>query len=358
MIFDTICHEKLFYKIRSWFSIKGVQICQRIEKKEMWDKVLENSSYPTTEYKHSYIDHCIAFEMGKGLSIYDLSLIIKLNGYYVGIWPISISKGENKFFLTTGGGPIISPKFIKTTEEKVQKKIIKLCHEIIRLLAENYRIESWQTIDLYNGEGCISKWHLKSIEQSINRKIYFDGYIDLKKELKEIRKGYRDSYKSLVNSGRKIWKTGVVAEEGDRKIWDEFRYLHMNSAGKITRNDETWNLQYEEIISGTAILVWLKNSDGSLVGAGFFDFTRIEATYNCAAYDRRYFDKPLGHVVQDIAIEELKSRKIEKYRIGRIGSKLDTPSLTKKETDISDFKRGFITEIYPRYIFEHVLDGG
>ena len=186
--------------------------------------------------------------------------------------------------------------------------------------------------------------------------MYLDGYIDLTRSLKEIRGSYRDSYKSLVNSGKKIWKTGVVRSDGNRKIWDEFRDLHISSAGKITRNIETWDQQYEEILSGTAILVWLKDVDEVLVGAGFFDFTKSEATYNCAAYDRRHFNKPLGHVVQDIAIEELQARGIEMYRIGRIGSKLDTPILTKKEQDISDFKRGFVTNIYPRFIFDHTLE--
>jgi len=69
-------------------------------------------------------------------------------------------------------------------------------------------------------------------------------------------------------------------------------------------------MHLEDIGNQNAFSVYLRDTEGAMIGGGFFNFTRDEGVYSVGAYDRSLFDKPLGHVVQFRAIEELKSRGI------------------------------------------------
>ena len=74
-----------------------------------------------------------------------------------------------------------------------------------------------------------------------------------------------------------------------------------------------------------------------------------------AAYDRTLFDKPLGHVVQYRAIEEMKKRNISWYKIGVRPYGSDNPKPTEKEISIGEFKAGFSSHCFPHYRLTHQL---
>jgi len=80
---------------------------------------------------------------------------------------------------------------------------------------------------------------------------------------------------------------------------------------------------------------------------------RDEGVYAVAAYDRSLFDKPLGHVVQYRAIEELKKRKVSWYKIGVRPYGSDNPRPTDKEIKIGEFKQGFSSHCFPHYRLIH-----
>ena len=61
-------------------------------------------------------------------------------------------------------------------------------------------------------------------------------------------------------------------------------------------------------------------------------------------YDRALFDQPIGHLVQMLAIEEMKRRGIAWYRIGRRSYAGENPPPDAKEQNIGVFKEGFSTE--------------
>ncbi len=94
---------------------------------------------------------------------------------------------------------------------------------------------------------------------------------------------------------------------------------------------------------------------GQMVGGGFFSTSRDEGQYSVGAYDRSLFDKPLGHVVQYRAIEEMRGRGIRWYKLGARPYLSDIPIPTDKEMSISDFKQGFASHIFPRYCLKHSI---
>ena len=106
------------------------------------------------------------------------------------------------------------------------------------------------------------------------------------------------------------------------------------------------------IESGNAFLIYLRDSSDRMMGGGFFEYTKDEAYYSVGAYDRNLFDKPIGHVVQNQAIIEMKKRNISWYKIGNRSFVGDSILPTDKEVSISEFKQGFCSDLFPKYLLK------
>ena len=178
-------------------------------------------------------------------------------------------------------------------------------------------------------------------------------FVDLGRTLAEIRSGFRKSYKGLINSGLKLWQSGISEGGGCENTWDEFRELHQRTAGRITRSSESWDSQRAQVECGKGFLVWLRDPAGKMVGGGFFNFTAHECVYAVAAYERELFDKPLGHVVQFRAIEEMLKKGIRWYKLGARPYPTDLPAPSEKEISIGHFKEGFASDCFPVFKLTH-----
>jgi lipid II:glycine glycyltransferase (peptidoglycan interpeptide bridge formation enzyme) len=93
-----------------------------------------------------------------------------------------------------------------------------------------------------------------------------------------------------------------------------------------------------------------------MIGGGFFICSRDESVYMVGAYDRSYFDKPVGHVIQFHAIKEMQNRGLVWYNIGERIFANDEPAPSVKEISISKFKSGFSTHVFPTYLLTHIVD--
>jgi hypothetical protein len=112
-------------------------------------------------------------------------------------------------------------------------------------------------------------------------------------------------------------------------------------------------MQWSMILAGSAFFVSLRDpSDRRLVGGGFFQYTRDEGLYAVGAYDRTLFDKPLGHIVQHVAIEMMQSLGLVWYRIGERPYIQDLPSPTPKQLAIGEFKQGFASHTLARFEYQ------
>jgi FemAB family protein len=180
-----------------------------------------------------------------------------------------------------------------------------------------------------------------------------DMYVDLRPNMDEIRSGWRKSYRPLVNAGLRTWSVHLVdAQSASAETWETFRQLHCQVAGRETRPSETWDAQFRMIVDGEALLVWLADGEGRMVGGGFFQFTDSEALYSVAAYDRDLFDRPLGHVVQGRAIEEFKHRGLSWYKLGELKFAGDRDKPSAKELSIGAFKEGFASHLFAKLVYE------
>ena len=173
-----------------------------------------------------------------------------------------------------------------------------------------------------------------------------DLYVNCNLSLEHINAKIRKSYKSLVNRGREDWLV-ELHEQASSTLFDEFRNLHHEVSGRITRSQETWDHQLHLVNRNNGFLITLRDrQDERMIGASLFQYTPWEAMYAVAVYDRSLFHKGLGHVVQMEAIRELKKKGVKWYYIGQRPYPGDESTPDDKELSIAYFKEGFMTDMF------------
>lgn len=158
-----------------------------------------------------------------------------------------------------------------------------------------------------------------------------------------IRRGVRDSYRSLVNWGRKqLITTYVNRDNPDRAAFDSYPAFHTRIAGAGARGEGYWNVIWEEIARGRAELSLGRLDDGSLVAGTLTAFAGTTAYYASGVYDRERFEKPLGHWPVFDAMVRAGARGMARYDLGEIVPRGEG---SDKEVQIGFFKKGFTDRI-------------
>jgi FemAB family protein len=301
-----------------------------------WSVVINNANNVLVPHLRSTVDYYVEYFDGE-----NLSFVLYENNRAVGVFPLFIHKKEQNWKISGDGTNLIQPLFIanipKKTKKRLQEKIIKIVKEIARKLG----IKQVQLSDVGMN---LSSWYLLWLKQARKSFLTHQLAIDLQLSINSIRLGFRKSYKPLVNKALKEWDIGVCENDID-DVFEEFRLLHLEVAGRETRSKESWNIQKEQIKNDEAFLVTVRGGD-VLIGAGLFTYTKDMGSYSIGAYKREMFDKPIGHGVQMKAIEALKEKGCKTYHIGQKMTFLDENIPTEKELSISHFKEGFAGYVY------------
>ncbi len=326
----------------------GIQYVARQIHLAAWEQALLKTHYITVNYSNALIDFYLAYQNGQDLECVDISFILEYENQPCAVWPLSLSLSNNRLIIASHGLPILPPLFVQGVSAKLQKKLVKKCQHLLIEFCQTADISTWQSAELFSGfsEQGLSQWHLQAMALGLEVRLAYDMFIDLSCDLAQIKSAFRKSYKSLIHSGLRLWDVSVMAQE-DTDIWDEFHALHVEVAGQETRCAASWQVQHQAIIEGNAFLVILRDEQGTMVGGGFFSTTRDEASYGVGVYQRALFDKPLGHVVQYRAIEEMQRRGLRWYKVGEMA--YPVADYTAKEQSIAYFKQGFASHVFPKY---------
>jgi hypothetical protein len=166
--------------------------------------------------------------------------------------------------------------------------------------------------------------------------------------LRDMRKGHRYDVKrgEQLLQGRVLDKHTITPE-----VFTEYRRLHQKAAGRMTRPAETFEMMYEWICAGLAVLA-RASRDGTAVGFALISVYKDGAYYSSGCEDPA-LDLPAGHVLQWQAMQWLMAHGIRYYEIGwqQYGNlPHDVPS--PKELDIAHFKRGFGGTAVPLFVGE------
>lgn len=174
--------------------------------------------------------------------------------------------------------------------------------------------------------------------------------VNLELDEDHIRRALRKSFRSLVNWGRNNLRLEYVnAEYPDMALLDRMRQFHSDVAGKETRSDESWTLQFEQVSQGGGEVSLAFDTDDTLLAANMVIDGEDEAVYVSGVYDREHFDKPLAHWPLFNAILRSKARGRQRFVLGDIPM---SGAASDKEVSIGYFKRGFATQLETHFVWE------
>ena len=339
---------------RSAISDFGVHISFRDEKPKDWSYVYDSLSFHSfmgsdiyITYQKAYFEECCDD---------DLSIVLyNKNSEPCGILPLHVGKVEGAPLLSTGGMPIEPIQFSNDTSIAEQKRISKsVLQGLMAYAVSSDHCDFNCRAHLDNLTGTISPWHASCADLATSSAVDYQAYIDLTNSLDDIWSNFRKSYKPLVNKAHKIWSSEVLEHDLIcKKDWEDFKTLHFQAAGnRKTRKKESWDIQFSQIKEGNAFLILLRDNNSILVGGGYFQYTRDQGIYSVGAYDRSKFDKPIGHLVQWLAIQKLKKLGVKSYIIGHRPYRSDLVNSTDKEMNIGIFKDGFSNKVWPRFTYK------
>jgi FemAB family protein len=317
--------------------------------KEYDDSIFDSVDYIPFHYSKLWKNFDQANLVFHANQVSNILFVFTENDEPKSFWRFDISLIAGRVQLGTTATSVLLPIFASNCNSKFIKKINKLCIDIVQAIAEEYSLGEYRSMDYGPESKAITSWHSQLRHRGANCEVNYDMYVNLGLEMAEIRQSFRSRYKSLVNQGEKLWSCTFL-DSADESQWNEFHLLHTMVSGRETRSQETWNIQFEMIKNESAFAVLLRNKSDLLVGGGFFAHSRDEGIYFSGAYDRGLFPLPLGHVVQAKAISELRDRGVRWYFIGTMAHVNGASPKPEKEASISNFKEGFATHIFPRYI--------
>lgn len=297
------------------------------DKYKEWDNFCLNLS---DEVWFWHTTHFLEYTLNYIPNSTSLSFMVTENKQILAICPLILKDNEFQMFW--------SPAFANDLPEKKKERVINFSfNQIDRLALENkVKRTSFMICPLsFPGNNYLMKQGY--IDISLNTQI-----IDLTQDLKIIHSAMRKGHDYDIDRGLKELKVNIYDSDSiTRTIFDQYCELHHIDAGRITRPQITFDIQYDWIKQGYAVL------PRALLGEEVVGFSHIstykgKACYGSACSDPYYHDLPIGHVLTWKTIEWLKEHNYRYYHIGwQQYSSLPYDIPSKKEVEISFFKRGF-----------------
>lgn len=328
----------------------GLELAQAHWSQQIWSKVLGACAYVPVAYTPpvlTFQDHYFSEQVSR---LNDISLVIFLGGHPVGLWPLSIVETNGETRLSSQGLTCLPPLWVETLPSRARGRLVSKCIKLATVISSTLGEKTWESQTLFLGEdrAGFTEWPRQALMAGCQPRTDLALYIDLRQRPDDLNRNLRKSFKPLIKKGLNLWSAQVHCGS-ETKDWAEFQGLHKQVAGRATRSTATWDCQYEALIAGDGLLVTLRNSKNTMVGAGYFTLSAKEANYSIAAYNRELFGKPLGHVVQHHAIAAFQARDLHWYRLGRV----TVGKQTSKERSIAAFKSGFASQSLPEFTFIH-----
>jgi FemAB family protein len=330
--------KNLFKKIYNYFPNADINT-------QNWQKVLKLSKNEISNfYLLGTVNYYAAYFL-KNKSI-NLSFVLYHEKQPVGIMPLIAHKGiDGCWLLSSQGEAIIEPIFIKSLNKKIKKifeiKILNLIFDLSKEL--KILICHFTNINHLN----LSNWYSNLLECASSVYTTHHYFVNLSLDIGEIKSRIRKRYRTYINKGNQEWQI-KVHENISNNLFKDLILLHKQVAGRTTRPIESWELQKQSINEKEAFLITISDKHNKLIGFGLFNNSQYSGKYSVGVYKRELFDKPLGHVVQMKAIEFLKNKGLKWYEIGQKHIRCDKKKPSKKEIDISFFKKGFATDLFAR----------
>jgi len=235
---------------------------------------------------------------------------------------------------THWGAPVtvIEAPFGSTGEKQLAYRALLL------KLTEHFKKHAFEKFSFYDNAFLTGSYHSK-IEKIQTELV---SSIDLTLSEAELKSNIRKSYKSLVNWGERNLSIQLIDHTNpDYGQFIRFRDFHIHTAGRKTRSDTSWDLQFESIRNNEAYVV-LATQEENLVSATLVLHGKTKAYYGVGVYDRELMARnvAVAHYNMMFSITHAKKINLKQFDLGHH----DAGSENEKENNIFRFKSGFSNE--------------
>lgn len=342
--------------LKKYFDFKMME-----EASDIW-RLIENGNNTCVfvDYAHDFVAYQNAYFSDIYEEFHDLSLIIYNGGTAAAIWPLSLYKSMGQYQIGSWGKELVSPLLREigyTTETK--RKLFRKCINALFEICSKFNITKFIIRDsvMYKG---VSIWSQMFFEYGAKCfGITNECFVNLSLSEQDILARMRRTNKYSIQKSEKLWKSEIITNKSGinrvEECFEQFRKLHIETAGRETRNKMTWRIQSKAVLDTNDFVVLLYDEKQELIGASLFSTTNSMGNYSVAVYKRELFDQPVGHVSQWIAIKHMKKLGMKWYYIGTRAYSKDWNKPSEKEISIGHFKEGFATDIYPKLYLEYIL---
>jgi hypothetical protein len=218
---------------------------------------------------------------------------------------------------------------------------IETAFEHIDEIVKRAQLNSVAVAD-HSSLGVLSPLGKQCLNRGAAAVVRLNGWCDLRAGEAGLKRALRKSFGSLVNWGRRNLKMDLVTRDNpDRALFDRYRDFHAEVAGRVTREQASWDAMFDWVAAGRGELV-LGSSDGELVAGTLIVDGSATAYYASGVYDRERFEKPMAHWPLWLAMLRSAERGLSLFDLGD----LPLPNHgSAKEIAIGYFKRGFAGSI-------------
>jgi hypothetical protein len=330
----------------------------------LWRRFCETEADATFWHSDSFIDYSLNHKPDLGSQ--PLSFLVEHDNRTVAICPLvlerysatSIFHEHSEFTFGGAFGPL--PAITNSVGMNFRQSLVAAVYAEIDSLAKSTGAVRVMLKDMPMRDS-----YLFNLSNPVNPLLKF-GYqdasiatqvIDLSATEDDLIKSMRKGHRADIKRSSDLLSVEMFSgQDTPRKIFDEYVKLHALAAGRSTRPQITFDIMYEWITSGRAVLAAASHK-GRIVGFTYSFLSGSGAYYAsaCNATDFRHI--PVAHQSLWGTIKWLKSHGFSRFETGwqQFGPQhIDVP--TEKELNIESFKRGFGGDPIPLFQGEKYYD--
>ena len=182
----------------------------------------------------------------------------------------------------------------------------------------------------------------------------FTRVLNLRQDMEVLISDYSKSVRTAVRfTPSDLEKIEIIHQNSTREAigiaFESLKDLHLKSAGRKTRSEESWGNQRLALVNGHAFIsqFW---RNGEIISSAYFMRTKLDSYYGVSASIPKENGDSLSHVCIHHAIKYCRENNLHSFHLGEQFSHL-SGDLSNKEKNIERFKSFFGGEIVLEILF-------
>ena len=297
-----------------------------------WQEIIDKAKV-SSKYLPLNLETNLALSKDRSLLIRDKSFIYARNDQPVAGVFLPIEENDGYFTITITNYYVDAPILI---DRLVEGKIFSIIDEIAK---ENNVAKIMFSADPL--DRAIDYNYLQKYDYLDTSILNYVIDLQIKNLFVALRRNHQRNIKRILQD-QDFSVFAINQDTSSYEKHEEFRELHHKCAGRVTAPKEVFDLQFEKLKQGQAVLFGLKYK-GKNIAYMYFDYAHNNAVSYQAADDPEYDKLPLYHVLTFTAMEYLQKHGIKYIDTGQpsgishqIGYYPD-----QKQLNIGLFKYGF-----------------